>query len=277
MVKTQQFIQNNMFKVSHELPINMLDKSFEINDYEYCLPHLLDQNETYRKHFEDAKESGSYIIMDNSLHELGEAYDSKRLLHWINHLEPNEFIVPDVWQDKTATLVNAKKWQSIDLPENTTKVAVVQAQSYHEAFECYNILKMQGYQKVAFSYGADWYAEEFPHPNPLVGKMMGRIMTISKMYKAGLIKDKDRVHLLGCALPQEFSYYPDFPFIESIDTSNPIIHGLKGKQYKSFGLLEKESVKIDQIGLVHLDQKVLYDINYNLNQFKRLITDAYNK
>jgi hypothetical protein len=82
--------------------------SFEINDYEYCLPHLLDQNETYRKHFEYAKESGSYIIMDNSLHELGEAYDTERLLHWIEHLEPNEFIVPDVWQDKTATLVNAK-------------------------------------------------------------------------------------------------------------------------------------------------------------------------
>ena len=32
-----------MFKVSHELPINMLYKSFDINDYEYCLPHLLDQ------------------------------------------------------------------------------------------------------------------------------------------------------------------------------------------------------------------------------------------
>ena len=52
---------------------------------------------------------------------------------------------------------------------------------------------------------------------------------------------------------------------------------LKGKKYKSFGLLEKESTKIDQIGLVHLDQEVLYNINYNLNQFKRLITDAYNK
>ena len=103
-----------MFKVSHELPINMLDKSFEINDYEYCLPHLLDQNETYRKHFEDAKESGSYIIMDNSLHELGFAYKTDRLLHWIEHLEPNEFIVPDVWQDKTATLVNAKRWLDID-------------------------------------------------------------------------------------------------------------------------------------------------------------------
>ena len=50
----------------------------------------------------------------------------------------------------------------------------------------------------------------FHIPNPLVGKMMGRIMTISKMYKKGLIHKSDRVHLLGCALPQEFRYYNDF-------------------------------------------------------------------
>ena len=254
----------------------MLDKSFEINDYEYCLPHLLDQNEAYRKHFEDAKESGSYIIMDNSLHELGKAYDTDRLLHWINHLEPNEFIVPDVWQDQTATLVNAKRWISVELPENTTKVAVVQAQSYHEAFECYNILKMQGYQKIAFSYGADWYAEEFPHPNNLVGKMMGRIMTISKMYKSGLIGKSDRVHLLGCALPQEFGYYADFPFIESIDTSNPIIHGLQGVKYNSLGLLNKESIKIDQIDK-EINTDILYNINHNLIQFKQFIQDGNTK
>mgnify|MGYP000418571424 FL=1 len=273
MGKTQQYIQNNMFKVSHELPINMLDKSFEINDYEYCLPHLLDQNEKYKEHFLYAKEAGSYIIMDNSLHELGEAYNTKRLLHWIKVLEPNEFIVPDVWQDKTATLVNAKKWQSIKLPENVTKVAVVQAQNYHEAWECYNVLKMQGYQKIAFSYGADWYAGEFPHPNPLVGKMMGRIMTISKMYKSGLINESDRVHLLGCALPQEFGYYADFPFIESIDTSNPIIHGLQGVKYNSLGLLNKESIKIDQIDK-EINTDVLYDINHNLIQFKNFIKDG---
>jgi len=276
MEKTQQFIQNNMFKVSHELPINMLDKSFEINDYEYCLPHLLDQNKTYRKHFEDAKESGSYIIMDNSLHELGKAYAEDRLLHWINKLEPNEFIVPDVWQDQTATLVNAKRWMSVELPESTTKVAVVQAQSYHEAFECYNILKMQGYQKIAFSYGADWYCDEFPHPNPLVGKMMGRIMTISKMYKKGLIGESDRVHLLGCALPQEFGYYADFPFIESIDTSNPIIHGLQGVKYNSLGLLNKESIKIDQIDK-KINTDILYNINHNLIQFKQFVKDGNTK
>ena len=264
-----------MFKISHELPVNMLSRSFEINDYEYCLPHLLDQNKIYRKHFEDAKESGSYIIMDNSLHELGKAYDTKRLLHWVNHLEPNEFIVPDVWQNKSLTLVNAKRWLDIELPENTTKVAVVQASNYAEAYECYHILKNHhGYKKIAFSYGADWYADEFPHPNPLVGKMMGRIMTISKMYKNGLISDGDRVHLLGCALPQEFGYYCDFPFIESIDTSNPIIHGIEGVKYNSLGLLTKSSTKIDKMGLEPLTQEKLYNINHNLIQFKKFVKDS---
>ena len=252
----------------------MLDQSYEINDYEYCLPHLLDQNKTYRRHFEDAKESGSYIIMDNSLHELGEAYDTKRLLHWIHHLEPNEFIVPDVWQDKIATLVNAKSWMNnYELPENTTKVAVVQANDYHEASQCYNILKMQGYQKIAFSYGAEYYTRMFPHPNPLVGKMMGRIMTISQMYKSKLIGDSDRVHLLGCALPQEFGYYADFPFIESIDTSNPIIHGLQGVKYNSLGLLNKESIKIDQLKK-EIDTEIMYDINHNLIRFKNFVQDG---
>ena len=264
-----------MFKVSHELPTNMLDKSFEINDYEYCLPHLLDQNEKYKEHFLYAKEAGSYIIMDNSLHELGKAYKTDRLLHWINVLEPNEFIVPDVWQNKAATLVNAKHWMNnIVLPENTTKVAVVQANSYGEAIECYDILSYHlNYKKIAFSYGADWYCDEFPHPNPLVGKMMGRIMTISKMYKAKTITDSHRVHLLGCALPQEFGYYADFPFIESIDTSNPIIHGLQGVKYNSIGLLNKESIKIDQINK-EIDTDILYDINHNLIQFKQFIQDG---
>ena len=96
-----------MVKVSHELPNNMLHMSKEINDYEYCLPHLLDRNEDYENHFLGAKQSGSYIIMDNSLHELGEAYAKDRLMHWLYALTPDEFIVPDVWENQITTIANA--------------------------------------------------------------------------------------------------------------------------------------------------------------------------
>ena len=261
-----------MVKVSHELPNNMLHMSKDINDYEYCLPHLLDWGEDYKNHFIQAKKDGRYIIMDNSLHELGEAYAEDRLMYWIEQLKPNEFIVPDVWQDQTRTLVNAKRWSSIELPEEVTKVAVVQANNYYEAVECYSILRdHHRYKKIAFSYGADWYCDRFPHPNPLVGKMMGRISLISEFYKSGIIRESDRIHLLGCALPQEFSYYKDFKFIESIDTSNPIIHGLKGIKYKHYGLLTKDTTKIDKLEEIELTPDVLYNINYNLVKFKQFL------
>ena len=93
------------------------------------------------------------------------------------------------------------------------------------------------------------------------------------MYNKGYISINDRIHLLGCALPQEFGYYADFPFIETIDTSNPIIHGLEGTQYNSLGLLTKSPTKIDQINK-EIDTETLYNINHNLIQFKHFIKDG---
>ena len=54
-------------KVSHEVPPALLHLSKHFNDYDYCLPHLLDENEIYRDYFLEAKEEGRYIIMYNSL------------------------------------------------------------------------------------------------------------------------------------------------------------------------------------------------------------------
>ena len=155
-------------KISHEVPFCLLTKSREFNDYDYCLPHLMDENEEYRNFFYESKKMGRYIVMDNSLHELGEAYDSKRLMHWVNEIEPNEFIVPDVWQDMQASIDNAAEWAKIKLPYYTTKVAVVQATNIEEAAECYLKYKSLGYKKIAFSYGAGYYKDHFKHPLPAI-------------------------------------------------------------------------------------------------------------
>ena len=103
--------------------------------------------------------------MNNSLHELGHAYDEDRLLHWISVLRPNEFIVPDVWQDRTKSVVNARKWAQVKLPMGVEKVAVVQATTIHEAATCYLTYKDLGYKKIAFSYGASYYNDLFQYHN----------------------------------------------------------------------------------------------------------------
>ena len=256
-------------KISHEVPICLLDDSLDFNDYQYCLPHLLDQDEDYRKFFYEAKKDGVYIIMDNSLHELGVAYDESRLLHWINELKPNEFIVPDVWQDTNASIVNARKWSTIILPEGVTKVAVVQAQNFLDATICYQTYKDLGYKKIAFSYGAEYYLDHSNHPNKNLAKALGRIQVVSRMYDMGLITPNDRVHLLGCQVPQEFSWYKDMPFIETLDTSNPIMATLDGIQYGRNGLTEKPKSNMnDNFYTTDIDYNLL---DWNLRMFRKLL------
>ncbi len=257
-------------KISHEVPLQLLKESKQFNDYDYCLPHLLDQYPKYEAYFRQAKEKGRYIIMDNSLHELGEAYDTSRLLHWISELEPNEFIVPDVWENGVYSVRNARAWANVEVPDNTIKVAVVQGKSYSDFVNGYQSYKWFGYQKIAFSYGASWFEECFQHPNPYVAKMMGRLKTITNLYKDKLISDMDRVHLLGCNLPQEYLYYKDFKFIESIDTSNPIIHGLEGIRYSEGGLLQKSKQKIDKDFTQKITPKQKENILYNVKMFRKI-------
>ena len=261
---------NKKIKVSHEVPFDLLDLSADFNDYDYCLPHLLDESEQYLEYFTQAKQQGRYIIMDNSLHELGTAYYTERLLHWINELKPNEFIVPDVWEHTTQSIVNARKWSQIKLPSEVTKVAVVQATSIGDAITCYQTYKDLGYKKIAFSYGASYYNSISDHPHKDLGKALGRIKLISQLYRTKVISATDRVHLLGCAVPQEFGWYVDMPFIESIDTSNPIMAALEGTAYGFNGLNEKPKLNMNQAQTCPYDEINTDLVRHNVELFRSI-------
>lgn len=233
-------------RVNHEVPLQLLDKSFIFNDYDFILPHLLDEHEEYRQYAFKSKELSRYMVMDNSLHELGEAYDRDRLKYWVEKLTPKEFVVPDVWENKDATLANSYHYKvEKPFPSTTKMIAVVQGKSYEEAKDCYQQLRMQGYIKICFSYGATFYKNIFPHENEHVSRMMGRVFTIFKLYEEGVIEDHHSIHLLGCQLPQEFTFYKHFRPVESIDTSNPIMAALNGDRYEAYGLLTKPTPNLN--------------------------------
>jgi hypothetical protein len=257
-------------KISHEVPFCLLTKSREFNDYDYCLPHLMDENEEYRTFFLNSKNVARYIVMDNSLHELGEAYSTDRLMYWVNKLEPDEFIVPDVWEDYAASVRNAKLWANTKLPENTTKVAVVQAKNLHEANLCVQAYKDLGYKKIAFSYGASYYNDVCPHINKDLGKAIGRFMVISSMLKDKILSVKDRVHLLGTSSPIEFGFYVDMPFIESIDTSNPIMAAIGEMPYTKMGLHVKPMANMNKYQDVSLDFVNEDLVDFNVEMFRTI-------
>ena len=257
-------------KVSHEVPRCLLTASPQFNDYDYCLPHLLDIDEEYKQYFLEAKKKGRYIIMDNSLHELGTAYDWNRLEYWIKKIQPNEFIVPDVWMDYAQTHSQAKYWIQKIYPKNTIPVAVVQGRTEGEALLCYNNLKILGYKKIAISYGATWYNDTCPHPNKDIGKALGRLKYVSRLYSSGMIGEDDKIHLLGCAVPQEFGWYRGYKQIESIDTSNPVMAALEDTLYDYSGLTSKPKANMNDhfnIKFIDIDYE---DILHNTTLFREI-------
>ena len=256
-------------KVSHEVPRCLLTASEEFNDYDYCLPHLLDIDEEYKQYFLDAKAKGRYIIMDNSLHELGEAYDHKRLLHWVNELEPDEFIVPDVWMDCHQTVSQAKYWLQFKYPKNTKITAVIQGEDKNQAYLCANLLQNLGYKKLCVSYGATWYNDFFPHTNPDMGKALGRVRFVQGLLNLPYMKNI-KFHLLGCSIPQEFGWYDNHPQIESIDTSNPIMAALEGIRYNNNGLSIKPKANMNDHFDIKFEDIKYEDIVHNTQTFRKI-------
>jgi hypothetical protein len=260
-----------MIKVSHEVPLCLLEESLKFNNYDYCLPHLMDENEEYKQFFIRSKANGRHIMMDNSLHELGVPYSEDRLFYWLDWLKPQEFFVADYWEDKTQSIVSAKKW--INWQKNYPKVtfiAVVQGKSYAEVLECYQTYKDLGYKKIAFSYGASYYNDICPHPNKNLGKALGRIQVISQLFKDKVINKSDSIHLLGCSVPQEFGWYQDMPFIKSIDTSNPVMAALDYACYSAHGLYFKPKANMNDFFNISRDKVHEGYLMNNISDFRKI-------
>ncbi len=256
-------------KVSHEVPRCLLTASPEFNQYDYCLPHLLDIDEEYLQYFMDAKANGRYIVMDNSLHELGEAYNHERLLYWVNEIEPDEFMVPDVWMDCHQTAAQAKYWLQYEFPEKTKKIAVIQGKDKNDAYLCATLLANLGYEKLCVSYGATWYNDFFPHANPDMGKALGRVRFVQGLLKLNHLKN-NTFHLLGCSIPQEFGWYDNDSRIESIDTSNPVMAALEGVWYNDNGLNKKPKANMNDYFNVDFLKLDYLNVIHNVNKFREI-------
>lgn len=261
-------------KISHEVPLCLLEESKDFNNYDYCLPHLLDKYSQYRNFFLKSREEERFIIMDNGLFE-GIKHTEFDLIEKINLIQPDIFIVPDEWNDATITYRNAKYWMNVikpNLPESTKLMVVLQGNTYAQLASLYSNCASLGYTHFAINHSSAYYQVNHSNPNKLINQMLGRHDLINDLKRAELIEDYHYIHLLGCSLPQEFMLYKNdyYSFIKSIDTSNPIICGAKNIPYTGHGLFDKPSEKLEEI----IEDNLLVDnalIRHNIKMFKTYI------
>ena len=262
-------------KVSHELPLSLMQYGYEWNDYDYLLPHLTDQYLQYRIYFQKAKNDGRFIIMDNGLFE-GVKHTTEDLYDKITLFRPDIFIVPDEWNDSAATLRNAKEWMNnfkSDLPEETSLMAVCQGKTMNELISTYQTLLDMGYKHIAFNHSSIAYQDRYEvigSRKPLLASMYGRIELIRQLVASDTVNKNVYHHLLGCSLPQEFMCYKDFPWIQSCDTSNPILVGAEGERYDDGGINWKPKEKLEYYFEKDLSGKI-EDIKFNVLKFKQYV------
>ncbi len=259
-------------KISHELPLALMHHAYKWNDYDYCLPHLIDQYDQYKIFFQKSRLDKRFIIMDNGLFE-GVLHTTEDLLEKINLVRPDIFIVPDAWNDSTTTLVNAKSWMinyKSNLPEGVNLMAVCQGKDMGELVTTYQTLVDLGYTHIAFNHSSIAYQYEYEGIDHLKAAMYGRMEFIRRLVASNTIRKSHYHHLLGCSLPQEFMSYKDWTFIKSVDTSNPILVGAEGQRYTNDGLTWKPKEKLEHYFEKDLSGQV-EDITFNVQQFRKFI------
>ena len=259
--------------VSHETPNAYLEMSRRYNDYDYCLVHLCDTYPEYLQFFKDSLSQGREVLLDNSIFELGTAYDPVKFASRIQEIKPTYYVVPDVLEDCYATM---NSWEAFDgeFGDNLPGLAigVVQGKTFEELVNCYKFMSKHA-DYIAISFDYSYYQITGLGDTKLEKMMDGRIQFIDRLIREGIWNGRKPHHLLGCSLAREFKMYQNTPSIRSCDTSNPVTAALDGARYlEGIGLLNtKPAVKLaDQIEAEY-DNDTAFLIMDNTQEFKNLI------
>lgn len=251
-------------KISHEMPLSLLKDNrfniFNINDYDYFLIHQLLKYKEYQDLFKASKEANRVQILDNSAYELGESFDTNEFAENVKRFKPTEYLVPDYFNNKDKNIELFDEWMTkyCDLPG--TKIVTIHGEKYSDFVESYKYFDKYNV-KIAFNFAENIYKL---YGNPIYG----RKQIIYDMIRDKVINPNKKHHLLGCYLPTDFIAYKDLSFIETIDTSNPIVSGLEKKWYP---IDEKPKTMIDDYHNFEIDEDAYCSIMYNVKKFREYI------
>lgn len=260
-----------MIKTYHEAPKCIFDKVQRLTDGDYALVNLFPEDEEYYRQFDPKRRD---VILDNGVFELGTAFDSDVFAGWVEKLQPTWYIVPDVLENGEATVARFMGFirRYSKLPGKI--IGVAQGKNYKDFVRCYKAIEPYC-DKVGISFDCSWYREGIKSDNPWMQLAGGRLRTLIRMDDERVINRHKPHHLLGVALPQEMKHYNlfqkdgTFRWVDSVDTSNPVVHGLKGIAYTSDGLFDKESQKLYTMINAEVTSTQMHIIEHNIKQFRR--------
>lgn len=279
-MKKYHIIYSMKIEVSHESPIDILPLASEYNDYGYALVHLFETHSKYYEWYKNMREkSDTPVLLDNSIFELGKSFDPKKYSMWIDKLNPNWYIVPDVLESAPETIQQWKNWmRDYNDGGECLRIGVVQGENWNDLVDCYNFMKSEA-DYIAISFDYSYYMHTGTIDSDIVSERLSKFSSGRKRFIRQLIDEghwcwEKPHHLLGCSLAREFKFYVDNNIynIRSVDTSNPVVAGIKRLRYNdSMGLTEKPKTLLADLIDCDVTKEQLSDILYNTSMFKKII------
>ena len=207
--------------LSLEMPTGMLELVSPLTDFDFALTHLILADEEYRKYY---KEAGNFLILDNSVNEVGTPTTIRELEEAASYVDPDVICPPDFLLDADKTLDALE--DAVDVFEKEKLLPILQGDNYNVAIDCAWEIKKMGFSKIAIPYSItkDRKADK---REDMAEARYNIINTIHVLF--------DWVHLLGVTTLNELGSYGDAPNVSTLDTGLPITAALKG-----YGLADNE-------------------------------------
>ena len=280
-------------KTNCELPLCLMEKNNELNNYDFVLFHLYISNKEYREYFlnQRVEHPDRLMILDNSAYEFyvkGETLDLNHYLKVILELKPDLYILPDVLmnKDKTLQLTKAFLIEFSDQITESKPLSVLQGNTPENLIECleeYNKLNIKNiavpfHNKFLFELGKTvdpftkeafdkWHGRRGITPDAQYA--MGRIKFLTTLRSK--LNDIDHLHILGSHDPFEKVIYNMWDWkdlVITMDTGYPVKCGIKGILLGSEE--SKPDVIIDEFLEEDLPQNIKECIEHNVAVFRDL-------
>ena len=254
----------------HEAPLCIFNDVQYYTGGDYALVHLL-EHDKYRLAFEQAIETGREVILDNSLYELGTAFNGDQYVNWINRLKPTWFIVPDAWHDSAKTIKMFDQFEDAyknKINPGVQWIGVAQGETVEEVKASYRALEPRC-DMIAFNFDfKDFFRSMtgITHDSDRLDMSFGRILMLSILEQQGVINKSKPHHLLGCGFPGEYQMAKKrFSWVYSMDTCHPVITGYAGFIYDgNVKFCIKSNIKMESIMFTDLTDQQKINIFKNL-------------
>lgn len=264
-----------------ELPLQLLlTKNLELNDFDFVLFHLYQENEEYRNYYLKMRQEHPerMMIFDNSGYEFyvqGRTLDTAAFVQSILQLQPDYYILPDVLGNKEATLSAVEEFFANYSVPCSKPMYVPQGNSNEELVECLQEYMEMGAECIGIPFHLPFYTTGYVADDirfefySVYGEetndiryAMGRVQWTRD--HETLLKKFKHIHFLGSHCPLEKEFYKDY---SSMDTGYPVKLGVVEEELEVEK--EKPNIIIDDFFNKELSRNQIEMIQQNILKFEK--------